>query len=111
VPVDIEEADDQFIVELDLPDVRPEDVDVELNDNHLRVTGESRRRERSGIPRRQTRRVGALEYLITLPGEIDPDRVDASLSEGVLSVRVGKADASRARHIEVKGPRKPDGQV
>jgi HSP20 family protein len=111
VPVDIEETDDQFIVELDLPNVAPEDVDVELNDNQLRVTGEIKRKERSGILRRQTRRVGEFEYVITLPGEIDPDRVDAALSEGVLSVRVGRANAGRARHIEVKGSRRPDGQV
>jgi HSP20 family protein len=110
-PVDIEETGDEFIVELDLPNVRPEDIDVELNDNQLRVTGEIKHRERSGILRRQTRREGEFEYVITLPGEIDPDRVEASLAEGVLSVRVGKADAGRARHIDVKGARKPGGKV
>jgi HSP20 family molecular chaperone IbpA len=49
--------------------------------------------------------------VITLPADIDPDRVDAPLSEGVRSVRVGKADAGRAHHIAVKGPRKPGKQV
>jgi HSP20 family protein len=103
VPVDIEETDDEFIVELDLPNVRTEDLDVELNDNQLRVTGAVEPKQRIGVLRRQTRRVGEFEYLIRLPGEIDPDRVNASLSEGVLTIRVGKADAGRARHIEVKG--------
>jgi HSP20 family protein len=103
VPADIEETDDAYILDVDVPNVRPEDVDVELNDNELRISGEFRRRERTGIPRRQTRRVGEFEYVIALPGQLDPERVDASLSDGVLTMRVGKASASRARRIQVKG--------
>jgi HSP20 family protein len=103
VPADIEETDDAFIVELDLPNVRSQDVNVELRDNELRITGEYKRKERKGVLRRQMRRVGEFEYVIALPGQLDPDNVDASLADGTLTVRVGKAATSRARHIDVKG--------
>lgn len=101
-PVDIEDTDDVYQVELDLPGVRAGDVNVELNDNDLRITGEIKQRERSGIVRRQERRVGEFEHVVTLPGEIDPERVDAKLHDGVLTVRVGKARASRPRRIAVQ---------
>jgi HSP20 family protein len=99
---DIEETDDAFIVDVDLPGVRPEDVNLELRNNELRVSGELREKERVGILRRQTRPVGEFDYAVALPGDIDPDKVDASLSDGVLSVRLGKSAASQARRINIK---------
>jgi HSP20 family protein len=100
---DVEETDEEFIVELDLPGVRREDLDVEVRQNHLRVTGEIKERERTGMLRRQSRPVGRFDYLVAVPGEIDPEKVDATLADGVLTVRLGKAAKSRPRHIEVKG--------
>lgn len=100
---DIEETDDEFVVELDLPGVKRDDVDVEVRQNQLRVTGEIKERERTGLLRRQSRPVGQFDYLVAVPGEIDPDKVDATLTDGVLTVRLGKAARSRPRHIEVKG--------
>ena len=82
--------------------MKKEDVNIELRDNEVRVTGEIKEKERSGVLRRQTRRVGQFEYIVTLPGDIDPEKVEASLHEGVLTVRLGKAAASQPRQIEVK---------
>src|SRR5258706_15731285 len=56
-PVDMEETDDAYIVELELPGVKPGDVNVEVRENELRVSGEVKERERKGIVRRQMRRV------------------------------------------------------
>jgi HSP20 family protein len=100
---DIEETDDEFVVELDLAGVKREDVDVEVRQNQVRVSGEIKERERTGLLRRQSRPVGRFDYLVAVPGEIDPDKVEATLTDGVLTVRLGKAARSRPRHIEVKG--------
>ncbi|QSB16675.1 Hsp20/alpha crystallin family protein [Natronosporangium hydrolyticum] len=100
---DIEETDDEFVVELDLPGVNREDIDVEVRQNQLRVTGEIKERERTGLLRRQSRPVGRFDYLVAVPGEIDPDKLDATLTNGVLTVRLGKAARNQPRHIEVKG--------
>lgn len=100
---DIEEVDDAFVIELELPGVRPEDIDLELRENQLRVFGEIKEKERTGILRRKTRQVGRFEYIVTLPSEVDPDQVDATLCDGVLTIRVGKATSGRPRHIPVRG--------
>ena len=101
-PADIEETDDSYVLELDLPGVNRDDVNIELRDNEVRITGELKEKDRTGVLRRQTRRVGQFEFTVTLPGDIDPDKVEASLHDGVLTVRLGKAAASRPRQIEVK---------
>jgi HSP20 family protein len=99
---DIEETDDAYVLELELPGVHKGDVTIELRDNEVRITGEIKQRERTGVLRRQTRRVGQFEYTVMLPGDVDPEKVEANLHDGVLTVRLGKAAASQPRQIEVK---------
>lgn len=99
---DIEETDDAYILELDVPGLKREDVDIQLRDSEVRITGEIKEKERTGLLRRQTRRVGQFEFGVTLPGDINPDRVDATLRHGVLTVRLGKATASQPHQVEVK---------
>ncbi|MFS8479632.1 MAG: Hsp20/alpha crystallin family protein [Micromonosporaceae bacterium] len=102
-PADIEETDDAYIVDIEVPGVRREDVNVELRDRELHITGEIKDRERTGTFLRRERRTGRFEHVMTLPGDIDPQKVEANLSGGVLTVRVAKARPSQARRIEVKG--------
>jgi len=101
-PADIEETDDSYVLQVDLPGVNRDDVNIELRDNEVRITGEIKEKERTGVLRRQTRRVGQFEFMVALPGDIDPNKVEASLHDGVLTVRLGKAAASQPRQIEVK---------
>jgi len=103
--VDIEEADDAWIVEAELPGVDRNDVSVELRDSELAITGEVKERERKGILRRRTRPVGRFDYRVSLPGASDPESVEARLADGVLTLRVPKAEQARPRRIEVKGGR------
>jgi HSP20 family protein len=100
--VDVEETDDAYIVDLDMPGVRRDDVNVEVVDNTLRITGEVKEKERTGVLRRQTRRVGAFEHVMALPAEVDPENVEATLHDGVLTVRLGKASRAKPRRVEVK---------
>lgn len=99
---DVEETDDAYIVDIDLPAVKPEDVNLEIRDNMLRITGEVKERQRTGVLRRKGRRVGQFEHVVALPGDVDPSKVDATLANGVLTVRVGKTASSQPRKIEVK---------
>ncbi len=100
--VDIEEADDAYVVEAELPGVKREDVNIELVGNELTITGEVKQRERKGALRRQTRHTGRFEYRVGLPAQVDGDKIDASLKEGVLTVRVPKSERAQRRKIEVK---------
>jgi len=100
--VDIEETEDGWVVEAELPGVDKKDVNVELRDSELTITGEIKERERAGILRRRTRRKGRFEYRVTLPGEADAEGIDASLHDGVLTLRVPKSERAKPRRIEVK---------
>jgi HSP20 family molecular chaperone IbpA len=51
-----------------------DDIDIEAHDNEIQITGEIVEKERAGILRRRTRRVGRFEYRVTLPGPIDRGR-------------------------------------
>jgi HSP20 family protein len=100
-PVNIEETDDAWIVEAELPGAKQEDVNVEVRENELVVAGEIKEKERKGILRRRTRRVGQFEYRVTLPGDVDAERIDASLDHGVLTIRVPKPERTQPRRIQV----------
>ena len=102
-PVDLEETDDAWVVEADLPGVKKGDVTVEVRDNELTIHGELKERERVGILRRRTRRTGQFDYRVTLPGELDADNVDAQLKDGVLTLRIPKPARAQPRRIEIKG--------
>src|ERR1700694_23731 len=100
--LDLEETDDAYLVELELPGVKKDDIQIELAGRRLVVTGERREKERKGIVRRRSRLVGEFRHEILLPGDIDDNAVEASLSDGVLSIRVPKAAADRPRSITLK---------
>lgn len=99
--VDIEENDEEFIIEAELPGVRREDVSVELLGGELTIHGEFKERDRKGILRRQTRRTGQFDYRVLLSGEVDADNVEANLHEGVLRVHVRKAERAKPRRIQI----------
>ena len=98
---DIEESDDAYTLELELPGVKKDDISVEVSGRRLVVSGERKERERVGILRRRTRSVGRFHYEVSLPSALDEDGIDASLSDGVLTLRVPKAASERPRRIKV----------
>jgi HSP20 family protein len=100
--VDVEETDDAWIVEAEVPGAKREDINVEVNDSELVISGEIKERERVGLLRRRTRRMGAFEYRVMLPGRAAADKVDAKLNEGVLTVRVPKPEESRPSRVNVQ---------
>jgi len=100
--VDIEEREDAWIVEAELPGVKPEDVNVEVRGSELAISGEIKERQREGILRRRTRKTGEFDYHITLPGDADAEHIDAELRDGILTVRIPKPEQARPRRIDVK---------
>ncbi|MDG6107318.1 Hsp20/alpha crystallin family protein [Dactylosporangium aurantiacum] len=114
-PVDIEETDEAYIVDLDLPNVNPQDVDIQMRGEELRITGAFQQRPRSGVMRRQLRETGEFEYQVDLPGNVDADRVEAVYTNGVLTITLAKLEESATRKIEVhtaeERPRKAGSQA
>ncbi|MFE2432893.1 Hsp20/alpha crystallin family protein [Streptomyces sp. NPDC059373] len=102
-PTDVEETEDAYQVELELPGVGKDQITVEAADSQLAVHGEVEEQERSGVLRRRTRRFGQFDYRWAMPADADADHVTAELADGVLTVRVPKTEKSRPRRIEITG--------
>jgi HSP20 family protein len=98
---DLEETDDAYLLEVDLPGVKKDDITVELNAGELTVHGELREKERTGVLRSRTRRTGQFDYRVTLPQDTDEEHVTAELADGVLTLTVPKAQKAKPRRIEI----------
>lgn len=104
--MDFVAKDDSYELRVDMPGLKPEEIEIRLDDGRLDIRGESssKREEREGDYFLQERRSGRMERSITLPRGIDPDGIDAVLSDGVLTVTLPKTAEARenARRIDVK---------
>jgi HSP20 family protein len=98
-PVDISETDDAWTIEAEVPGAKPEDVVVEVRDRQLAIRGEVK--EGEGEARQRTRRVGRFDYRVTIPAEIDADRIEGRLDNGVLKLTLPKRSASSRRRISI----------
>jgi len=98
--VETEEADDAYLVRAELPGMKRDDVDVELSGHELRISGEAKEEAEGKTLRR---RHGRFAYRASLPADADPEKIDAQLADGILTVRVPKTAQARSRRIEVKG--------
>lgn len=98
------ETDDALHVEAELPGFKMEDLDLQVVGNELTIKGERRPVEESDklVYHRQERVVGRFERTLRLPMEINADKVEASLQDGVLTVALPKAAAAKPRKIEVR---------
>ena len=102
-PVDIEETEDEWILEAELPGVDKKDINVEVRESDVVISGDVKERERKGILRRRTRKTGEFEFRVTLLGPTDADAITADVKDGVLAVRIPKPEEARPRRVEVHG--------
>lgn len=101
---DVKETPESFVLKADLPGVREEDIDVSLTGNRLMVTGrrEDETREEGESYYTYERSYGSFSRSFTLPEGIDPDKVDAELRHGVLTLTLPKREEVKPRKIAVK---------
>lgn len=103
-PMDVLESQDHYELTLELPGVTPDQVDVTFSDGVLTIRGERKFYEGYNEEsfHRIERRFGAFTRSVTLPAQVDGDRISASFANGVLRLQVPKADQAKPRRIEVK---------
>ncbi len=103
--VDIEEADDKYLIKADLPGVDKKDIDVKLENGVLSIRGEKQTETETGkgTKRHRTERFhGSFARSFTLPDAVKADEVDASYKDGVLTLHIPKAEAAKPKSIEIK---------
>jgi HSP20 family protein len=104
--LDVDETDQAYKVTAELPGLELKDVDVDLRDNVLTISGEKReeRKEDKSGRRYTERSYGRFERVIPFAAEIDADKVQASFRNGVLTVDLPKNAKAKdkSRHIQIK---------
>jgi HSP20 family protein len=102
--VDVRETEDKVVVEAELPGMDPKDVDVRLEGDTLLISGERKheKEEKTRGFHRVERSYGRFERQLDLPYGIDPDKVEATYKNGVLTLEIAKKEEAKKRTIQVK---------
>jgi HSP20 family protein len=101
--VDIAENDGGYLLKIEIPGVREDDVSVTLKNRYLTVTGELKTEVGEGVRYlRMERASGTFSRAFHLAETVDPDSVEARLSQGVLEIHVAKSDVAKPRVIPLK---------
>src|ERR671910_3839846 len=95
--MDLVETDDHLVLRGDLPGMTEDDIDIEIKDNVLTVSGErkSEHEEKGKGFHRVERSFGSFSRSLTLPQGVDTDEVAASFDNGVLEVKIPKPEESK----------------
>lgn len=101
-PSTLWEEEGRWGLEVELPGVQLEDVDITLEKDSLRITAERRAPEDGRKYVHQERGYGKVQRLIKLPDTVDPDNIEAELKDGVLRLYLTKRPELQPKKIQVK---------
>jgi HSP20 family protein len=101
--MDLVETDEDFVLRADLPGLTENDVNIELEDNVLTISGQRKaeHEERKEGYYRVERASGSFSRSLTLPEGVDPESVQASFENGVLEVRIPKPEQRKPRKVVI----------
>jgi HSP20 family protein len=102
-PMDVFDTQEAIVLKAELPGLRSDDLDIEVDDNVLTIRGERKLEEKveEGRYYRLERSYGQFSRSLSLPQGVKADQIAASFNDGVLEVRVPKADEVKPRKITV----------
>lgn len=102
--INLTEGKDNYYVRAELPGIKPQDVDIQATGRNLSISGERRIPSEGENARyhRREREAGKFSRVVSLPDEINADKIDAQLLNGILSVTIAKAEAVKPKQITVK---------
>ena len=101
--MDLVEAGDHYVLRADLPGLSDEDVNVQLEDNVLTISGERKAEhetQQEGYYRLE-RAFGGFSRSLALPEGVDPDGVQAHFDRGVLEIRIPKPEQKKPRQVQI----------
>ena len=101
--INLTEDKDNYYVRAELPGVKGDDLDIQVTGKNLAISGERKiaAEEEGARYHRREREAGTFSRIIGLPGDIDSDKVDASLVNGILTIMVSKAEIAKPKQISV----------
>lgn len=102
--LNISEDQNHYFVRAELPGVNPEDLEITIQDQQLVLRGQRQisTEEQNINYHRRERESGFFRRIIRLPGEVDPNKVEAACKDGILTITLAKPEEVKPRQITVK---------
>ena len=102
--INLTEDKDKYYVRAELPEVKGDELDIQVTANNLAISGERKiaAEEKGARYHRKEREAGTFSRMIGLPNEVDTDKVEAKLENGILTIVISKAEISKPKQITVK---------
>lgn len=100
----VTEGRDNFYVRAELPGVAAEDLNITITGDSLAIEGERKIavEEEGAKYHRRERDAGRFNRMVTLPGHVDTDKVEAKCADGILTIILPKAESAKPRQISIK---------
>lgn len=106
--INVAEKEDRYCLEVEIPGVDPEQVDIELEGNVLTIKGEKTKEQKVEDKEQRMYKVehsyGSFYRSLTLPENIDNEHISAETKNGMLYIDVPKSEQSKAKKINIKKP-------
>jgi HSP20 family protein len=102
--LNITEDNDHYYVRAELPGVEAKDLELQVQGNNLSLAGERKiASEGENVKyHRREREAGRFSRMVSLPGAVNADHVDAQMTNGILTIQIAKSEAAKPRQITVK---------
>ncbi|MFO7849967.1 MAG: Hsp20/alpha crystallin family protein [Spirochaetia bacterium] len=103
--LDVKDKEDNLEVRCDLPGVDKKDVDISVSGNTLTIKGEKseEKEDKESTYYRKESWSGSFQRSVTLPDSVNPDKADATMKDGVLTLTLPKKEEEKRKKINVKG--------
>ncbi len=101
---DVYEDGNNLVAEMNLPGLAGDDIDVEVEDNHLRISGRREEEEEKKEKNYYTKEIrrGSFDRVVPLPNAVDREKVEATYEDGVLKVVMPKKESGEDTRVKVQ---------
>ena len=102
--INLTEDKDNYYIRAELPGLKADELDIQATGKSITISGERKIAAENNNARyhRREREAGRFSRIIELPGDIDSEKVEAGLSNGILTIKISKAEIAKPRQINIK---------
>ena len=103
--IDVYQTDNDVVIRSTIAGVKPEDLDVSINNDMITIRGERRKDEEVSDENYYYQECywGSFSRSVILPVDVLPEKIEASMKNGILTIRLPKADTNKTKKIQVRG--------
>jgi len=102
LPLDLYETENDYVVQLAAPGLKPDNFEITMQHNVLLIRGQIQKEQQEGVRYHvQEQRFGTFNRSIEFPTAVDDDKIQASLADGILTLRVPKSERAKPRRITI----------